>query len=252
AIGFDHRSWDLVAPHLADRYQVAALDLPGHGESEKPRFVDYGLWALGARVEKFLDELGWDEAVLVGNSLGGGTALSATLQAPERVRALALVNSVAFRKGLPHLGRLAFMPLAPVIGSLAPSLAVRVGLESVRSRWGSVTSSRCNACQAYMRSPEGREAFFQTLRQLYGPDLDEMAQRYSEVRCPTLVVHGDRDPLIRIGHAERLAHTLPHARLVRLPRLGHFPQEEAPEKVALELRKFLDAVTAPEAAALVR
>jgi pimeloyl-ACP methyl ester carboxylesterase len=248
AIGLDHRTWDLVAPHLADRYQVAALDLPGHGLSEKPLAANYGLWSFGARVAAFLDEIGWEDVILVGNSLGGGTCLSVTLQAPERVRGLALVNSVAFRHGLPHLGRLAFLPFAPIVGALAPPLAVRLGLEAVRSGWGTVTSARLEACRSYLRSPEGRTAFFESLRQLYGTDMDEMAERYREIRCPTVVMHGDRDPLIRYSHGEALARSLPTARLVRLPGLGHFPQEERPELVALELRKFFDRITAPQPA----
>src|SRR5438270_12321627 len=82
AIGFDDRSWDLVLPRLAERCRVAAIDLPGHGESDKPLGADYGLEALGARLVRVLDELGWEDAVLVGNSLGGGTSLAATLRAP--------------------------------------------------------------------------------------------------------------------------------------------------------------------------
>src|SRR5690349_4791541 len=74
AIGFDHRSWELVLPRLADRCRIAAVDLPGHGQSDKPLGVDYGLRALGARVIAVLDELGWEDAVFVGNSLGGGTS----------------------------------------------------------------------------------------------------------------------------------------------------------------------------------
>ena len=61
------------------------------------------------------------------NSLGGGTSLAATLQAPERVRALALINSVAFREGLPLVGRLGFLPVAPFLSCYAPGLAVRTG-----------------------------------------------------------------------------------------------------------------------------
>jgi pimeloyl-ACP methyl ester carboxylesterase len=243
AIGFDHRSWELIVPALADRYQVTAVDLPGHGESDKPVAVDYGLRAMGARVASFLGELGWEDAVLVGNSIGGGTSLATALQAPERVRALALLNSVAYRTGLPYLGRLAFVPVLPLVGCYAPSLFVHVGLESVRGRWGSVTADRLAACNRYLRAPEGRGAFFQMLRQLYGPDLDSMEERYRDIHCPTLVLHGDRDPLIGLRHAEELARTLPNAEFVRIPGCGHFPQEECPEAVLPPLLDFLDRVT---------
>jgi len=240
AIGFDHRTWERILPTLEGRYEVVAVDLPGHGDSDKPGDVDYGPFALGARLIRLLDDLGWEEAAFVGNSLGGGASLAAALQAPERVRALALLNSVAFPQALPALGRLASVPFLPLLAGIAPHLAVRVGLESCRHRWGSVTVDRCSASRSYLRSVEGRGAFFRALRQLYGPDLARMAARYEEIHCPTLVLHGERDPLIRIPHAERLAQTIPNAEFARLVRCGHFPQEECPEQVASVMGEFLN------------
>lgn len=238
-IGFDRHSWEEVIPRLSTEFQLAALDLPGHGESDKPFDADYGLWSLGARVHHFLDELGWSDAVVVGNSLGGGVALSLTLQAPERVRGLALINSVAFRSGLPLIGRLAFVPLLPLTTAYTPRLALRLGLATPRSRWRSVTAKRCDAARRYLRSHEGRGAFFRALRQLYGPDLDQMAERYGEIHCPTLVLHGERDPLIGLRHAARLATSIPTARLETLPGCGHFPQEECPNETFQHLERFL-------------
>src|SRR5688500_11581314 len=89
AIGFVHHTWEPVVPDLRDGFRLVGVDLPGHGESDKPAAVDYSLPAFGRRLIRFLDELGWEDAVLIGNSLGGGTALAAAVQAPERVRALA-------------------------------------------------------------------------------------------------------------------------------------------------------------------
>ena len=239
AIGFDHRTWEPVIPFLKDDYRLVALDLPGHGESDKPATADYSLPALGRRVIRFLDELEWEDAILVGNSLGGGTSLAATLQAPDRVKGLALLNSVGLRPGLPLVGRLAFLPLVALVTGYTPAPVMRLGLECARCGWGSVTADRGAYSSRYLRSIEGRAAFFGTLKKLYGTDLDEMAAHYQEIRCPTVVLHGERDPLIRLSHAERLAEAIPPAELVRLPRCGHFPQEEQPEKVAAELRKFL-------------
>lgn len=245
AIGMDRHSWESIAPQLAQDFQVAALDLPGHGESDKPAGVDYGIWALAARVHRFLDELEWPDALVVGNSLGGGVSLAMTLQQPDRVRGLALIDSVAFRSGLPLVGRLAFVPVLPLTTALAPRLAVRLGLETARRRWGSVTAGRCDSARCYLRSREGRGAFFRALRQLYGPDLDEMSEHYGEIHCPTLVLHGERDPLIRLEHAARLATAIPTARLETLPGVGHFPQEEAPEETLQHLRRFLTRFKEP-------
>lgn len=244
SIGFDHRTWEGTVPFLQDGYRLVGLDLPGHGDSHKPGGIEYSLTYLADSVLRLMDEMGWEDAVLVGNSLGGGTSLAAALQAPDRVRGLALLNSVGYRSGLPLVGRLHALPLVPLLGAYAPALLVRLGLESVRGGWGSVSPERVQAAGRYLRDLEGRAAFFATLRLLYGPELDRMAQHYGEIRCPTLVLHGERDPLIWLPHAERLAREIPHAELVRVPRCGHFPHEEQPERVGRELRRFLDRITA--------
>jgi pimeloyl-ACP methyl ester carboxylesterase len=249
AVGFDHRTWEPVLPYLADEFELVAPDLPGHGASEKPANADYGLRSLGARMIGFLDELGWEDAIVVGNSIGGGTALSLAIQAPERVRALALINSVGLRSGLPLLGRLAFLPLVPLVASYSPLIAIRLGLEFARCARGTLSADRCALSSQYLRSPEGRASFFATLRQLYGQDLAHMAESYGQIRCPTLILHGEQDPLIRVRHARALAGEIPNSKLVLLPRCGHFSQEECPVPVANNLRAFLEQVCAKNASA---
>lgn len=240
AIGLDHRSWRSIAPLLQDDFQLVAIDLPGHGESDKPAGADYSLRSMGRRVIGFLDEIGWENCVLLGNSIGGGTALAAALHAPERIRGLALINSVGLRAGLPLVGRLSGLPFVPLLSRFAPALLVRLGLEAVRGRWGSVTPERCDSSCRYFRSAEGRTAFFTALRALYGVDLDAMAPLYATIRCPTILIHGTRDPLIRLTHAEKLAAAIPGAELVPIPACGHFAQEEAPGRVAREFHRFMD------------
>ena len=241
-VGFELHTWDDVAPKLAKGRQVAAVDLPGHGESDKPPTADYGVRSLGRRVIRFLDELGWEDALLIGNSLGGGTALAVALQAPERVRGLALVNSVAFRWGLPPVALFTFFPGIALLGRILPPPLVRFGLELTRGRRGTVSNYRCGHAGAYLRHAEGGPAFYRTVRQLYGPDLNEMAPHYREIRCPTVVLHGVRDPLLFRPHARRLAASIPGAELRWLPRCGHFPQEECPEELTTELLPFLEQV----------
>jgi pimeloyl-ACP methyl ester carboxylesterase len=241
-VGFELHTWDDVATVLAEQCQVAMVDLPGHGKSDKPPTADYGVRSLGRRVIDFLDELGWEDAILIGNSLGGGTALAAAVQAPERVRGLALVNSVGFRGGLPPVALFTFFPGIALLGRVLPSPLVRFGLELTRGRRGTVSQHRCGQAHTYLRDPAGRAAFFRTVRQLYGPDLVELARHYREIHCPTVVLHGVRDPLLFRPHARRLAASIPGAELRWLARCGHFPQEEAPEELAGELLRFIEKV----------
>lgn len=79
--------------HFAGTYPVAALDLGGHGESEAGREA-WSFEILASDVVSVLDELGWQEVVLVGHSLGGPLAVLAAQSAPNRVRGVIAVNAL--------------------------------------------------------------------------------------------------------------------------------------------------------------
>ena len=96
--GSAHAHWfDLVAPALADRYHVISLDQRGHGESDwPPPSPDGSAYATQNFVSDLLglmDALGWREMALCGHSMGGHNAMALAAWHPERVRALAVVDS---------------------------------------------------------------------------------------------------------------------------------------------------------------
>lgn len=239
-IGFDHHSWEPSLPYFQEGRRLLLVDLPGHGDSDKPAMADYSLPSLGRRVMQVLDEAQWPDAIFVGNSIGAGVALAATLDAPDRVNGLVLINSVGFRSGLPPIGRLERIPLLRLVCSFAPSFAIKAGLGYARSVRSSITSELCERCSHYLRSSAGRGAFYRTLRQLYDPHLDEMSSRYDAIHCPTLILHGDGDPLISMGHAEKLTAAIPGSKLIRLRGCGHFPQEECPDVTGKLIEQFVD------------
>jgi pyruvate dehydrogenase E2 component (dihydrolipoamide acetyltransferase) len=93
--GGDKNSWLFVQEPMAQRGSVHALDLPGHGGSDKD-VGDASLDLLARSVLGFLDALGIDQAHLVGHSLGGAVALAAAVAAPGRVRSMTLVAPAGF------------------------------------------------------------------------------------------------------------------------------------------------------------
>lgn len=238
-IGFSHDTWDEVAAGLEGKYRLLAPDLPGHGRSDKPVGGDYRLQHLAARCLLLMDDLGWEDAIWVGNSLGGGVALAAALQAPERARGLVLVNSVAFGRGLPAVGRLASLPGLPTVLRLTPRLAVRFGIRMVCFSWGDRFETGHRRACVYLRDPAGSRAFVSTLRRLYAGHLDTLAEQYRAIQAPALVIHGDRDPLIRLSHAAELARAL-NADLKVLPNCGHFPQDEQPRLLLRVMEPYLE------------
>lgn len=93
--GGDKNSWLFVQEPLAKSRSVHAVDLPGHGGSDKD-VGDASLGFLAQTVLGFLDALGIERAHLIGHSLGGAVVLAAAAAAPHRVRSLTLVAPAGF------------------------------------------------------------------------------------------------------------------------------------------------------------
>ena len=239
SIGLSGRSWLPVIGNLSNVGEWVSVDLPGFGESGKPETASYQLSWQAARMQDLLDHLGWDEAVLVGNSMGGGIALAVSLAAPERVRGMALVNSVAFADLLPWIGKLGRIPLVRGMLALMTPAIASVSLKLARGIRNSVDPEDGSSCSRCFRDPAGRRAFFRSLEAMYGHELREMGARYQEIECPTLVLHGARDPLIKRASSERLSQALARAELGILGDLGHFAHEERPQEVARQIDRFL-------------
>ncbi|TCV96102.1 epoxide hydrolase [Luteibacter rhizovicinus] len=88
-------SFDLLAPHLAKRFRVIALDLPGHGHSDHlPPGADYHYMGHVRAALAAVDALGLPRFHLLGHSLGAGIATLLAVAAPERVRRLLLIEGL--------------------------------------------------------------------------------------------------------------------------------------------------------------
>jgi pimeloyl-ACP methyl ester carboxylesterase len=240
AIGLARISWEWVLPRIAPFGPAWAFDLLGFGESDKPAHADYRVSAQADRIVAALDSLGVQEAVWVGNSLGAAIGLAAAIRHPERVSALALIAPAAYREMLPLWAglttRVPGAPLAVRFGAL-PFTAGALLYTFVDPR--RVDPRHVATYARYLWGPGGAVALRAAAQALYSGDLDRLAPRYPEVRCPALLLHGTRDRILPLTVAQWLARDLPHARLERLEGLGHFPQEEAPDRVAAALSAFL-------------
>jgi 2-hydroxy-6-oxonona-2,4-dienedioate hydrolase len=109
ALGESALDWRWVLPTLACTHQVYALDLPGFGSSGKPS-ADYSPAFFARFVDTYLDALGIEQAVVMGNSLGGLIALRLALFEPARVSALGLVASAGLGRDVTYALRLPTLP----------------------------------------------------------------------------------------------------------------------------------------------
>jgi pimeloyl-ACP methyl ester carboxylesterase len=244
-------TWEPVIPALTEHYTVIAPDLPGHGDSDKPR-GDYSLGAHAGSVKDLLIALGHDRATIVGQSFGGGVAMQLAYQHPERCERLVLVSSGGLGQEVALLLRALTLPgaehLMPIAcnnkvrdaGMAVTGFFDRLGLRpvpAVAEMWRSFAS---------LSDAETREAFQHTLRSvvdMHGQRVNAADRMYLAADVPTLIVWGDHDPIIPMEHGVQAHEMMPGSRLEIFEGAGHYPHVEQPERFAEVLIDFLDTTT---------
>ncbi len=216
--------------------RVVLLDLLGHGRSDKPRHAGAHRMDLYAdQVLCLLDELGVDQAVLGGVSLGTNVSLLTAARRPERVRGLILEMPV-LESAVPAAA-LVFVPLlfsvhyARVPLRLLSRAASRVPL----SRFGPLDS----LIGAVASDPDAIAAVLHGV--LLGPIAPTVEQRRS-ITAPALVLGHGIDLIHSFGDAQRLARQLPDAKLIRTRTFAEL--WVWPGRLTAEITEFLDRVWA--------
>lgn len=221
---------------LGDQVRSHAIDLPGHGLSDFPA-APLTMTEMAEWVVAYLDARSIERAVIVGNSLGGGVALSVAIVAPTRVRAVLTLGGIGapFRMnaGLALLRRTTAARAMPWIARrswlhrvvLRDSFEVRPSAEAYARYW---SAWRIRGRWRVMRD---------LLRNL---DEGEPFEALTRIDAPTIVAHGDRDRMVPLDVGQRIAARIPRAELRVLYGIGHEPQLEAPERVRAIVQSLLD------------
>ncbi|MFC7340978.1 alpha/beta fold hydrolase [Saccharopolyspora griseoalba] len=243
-------SWRKTIGVLAADHQVFAPDLPGQGGSVA--------WRGRANQRTFEEVLRWlldawqvPQAILIGLSMGGSIASGFTLRHPQRVRALALVDSTGMQHRMPrHLltyllmhtdlsGKLAANLLRRNRG-LARSVLGRVffadttnvaDLESIVDEVVAEAGVRRSVFADWHTDAIGRRAM----------NINHLPQ-LGRINCPTTVIHGEQDALVPVSAAHDVAGAIPGSTLRVMPQTGHWPNRERPAEFNALLREFVNAL----------
>jgi pimeloyl-ACP methyl ester carboxylesterase len=228
------RMFDRLGPAMAKRgNRVIAVDLLGHGRSDRPADMsNYSMTFFARQVEALMDHLGIDEAVVGGTSLGANTVLELAYLSPERLRGM--------------------MVEMPVLDNALLAVAViftpiMIGLRFGEPLWKRVAAAARRIPRSNPLIDMGLDLVRQdpapSMAVLEGLFLGSSAPHHQfrvQMEQPTLVIGHHRDPLHPFSDSGMLAEELPNARLIEANSILEW--RLSPERLDAELAAFLDEV----------
>jgi pimeloyl-ACP methyl ester carboxylesterase len=235
-------SWRFNIADLASIRTVYAPDLVGTGYSARPNALDCSCRACAERVFEFLDQESIGSVDLVGTSHGGGVAVMMAATRPERIKRLVLVAPVNpwSKHGLwitkilaTRFGRFGFEKLTPALEAMSQTWVNRLYGDPKRISPGTVEGYRAPA------SLPGSWSYGLDIIKHWHSDLLQLADDYTRITQPTLLMWGDKDVAVYSSSAKEVKRRIPHAELKMFAGVGHLPYEEVPEEFNRTLLEFL-------------
>lgn len=230
-------NWRGAIPLLARRFRILAMDMVGFGDTEKPdptRFP-YSQAGRNGHLRDFMRALGLRSAILVGNSMGGATAMGVAVEHPDMVTRLVLMGSAGLNTEI-HEG------LLPVINyDSTRDGMVRLIRALVNDRFV-IDDALVTYRHARSVDPDARRAYGATMQWIrdqgglfYDPGF------IARVRCPTLVVNGKQDKVVPLANAYRFLELIANSWGYIIPDCGHWAMIEHPQDFAQAALAFAEA-----------
>jgi pimeloyl-ACP methyl ester carboxylesterase len=231
-------AWNGWIAALAQDYRVVLLDLPGHGLTRGP--LVGGRDGFGAVVDGVTRNLGLTRFTLGGNSMGGGVAWVYTLDHPDKVERLVLVDAAGWPANKPSGAAIFSIMRMPLGRALLKDIDTRPliaqGLRAAYLDPRLVTPALINRYADLARAPGHRDIM---LSLQTGPRREARAADLSRIHVPTLILFGQDDRLIPAADGEKFHKAIPGATLIIYPGVGHVPMEQIPERSAADLKAWL-------------
>lgn len=238
-LGGSQTTWTNVLGQFANTYRVAAIDLPGHGASDKgsPETTDYSIPGLANAVAELIEKLELAPVILVGHSLGGAVAQQIALERPKLVRGLVLVDSVGLGTEISSdlLDRVEAEPSREESRKLLElffedrRFILERGIDDMtaaRTAPGADAAMKAVAAGAFTR--DGQQIINLT--------------RLGEIEVPIFFLWGELDRVIPAHHAVTAANAVPTSWLEIMEGIGHVPQVEAAPAMATVVNRWVESL----------
>ena len=239
--------WERVVPTLSARARCIVPDLPlGSHRHAMRDGADLSPLGLAELIADLIARLELDDVTLVGNDTGGALCQLVVAHHPGRIGRLVLTNCDAFEHFPPPAFRFVIRALGRVPGAVAalelfgrarPMRRATMALAPLTVE--PVPDELLKSWLAPLRDRGVRRDLVRVLRRISPEHTLDAARRLAEFDRPALIVWGLRDPFFAFSDAERLAATLPDARLERIENARTFVQLDAPEQLAERIAAFV-------------
>ena len=249
-IGCSVLEWAHNIEVIARSHRVIALDLLGHGLTDKPSDDRYTLRSHSEFILKFMEAKGVACAHLVGNSLGGRLALECAILAPDRVSSITLVDPAGMAvKGPLFDFRLATLPLIGEILTWPNKIGMRMLWRKAFFKPDRFVTDELVATKVMLAQQKGSQsAFLKTLRGFlnvwgFRPELvQQLYDALPALHVPILVFWGKQDLFVPPAHAEVLRAKVHHLHVEILDQCGHAPQVECADRFNQRSLEFWNGI----------
>lgn len=233
-LGSRSEDWALQFPAFAQRYYVIAPDMRGHGRSTKPP-GPYSVPMMAADVTGMLDALDIPAAHIVGLSMGGMIAFQMAVDSPERVRSMIIVNSGPALVASSFGDRLRIRQRLLLAQLFGPA---RTGVFLSKRLFPKPDQEGLRAHFIEQWATNDRDAYLAALRALVGWSVFD---RVDAIRCPVLVISGDRD-YTPLELKRQYTTLIPGARLIIIEDSGHATPVDQAAEFNTRVLSFMDEI----------
>ncbi len=237
------QTWAPLSELLRDSFTVYSVDPPGSGLSDKPNDLDYSPAAQGKLLSCFVDEVCREPVILVAASTAAATAIEAALISPENFKRIVLISPVLdLPNGPVALSRNSWgfarafdfvLSSRRILGGIMGRLAVDPS---------AAADTIADSLYLQARTPGYVKALIATIDELQNHDWRGSLDR---VAVPLTIVFGAGDPIVRSSAFRTLTKNGRSIRFSVLPRCGHFPELECPNRIAALIRMPTGEDTSP-------
>jgi pimeloyl-ACP methyl ester carboxylesterase len=212
-------SWRKIIEILGIKYKVICPDFPGFGKTKLPEkpwnlndFVDW--------LKEFTEKLNLKEFFLLGHSFGGRIAIRFSISYPERVKKLVLINSAGIKQEWGLKERITFQ-LAKIGNAVFSKKPFSRFKETVRNFFYQMARIKDYS--------KAKGVMKETMKEIIKEDL---LLDLPKIQNETLILWGEKDKILPLKYAFLFKEKIKNSKLEILPKIGHSPHLEDPEKLA--------------------